>query len=259
MSSKESETVKYSALTAEIMEQKLYFGDAMDWYCLKYLSVISERTFFIMLSTMSFLIVIFLILTIKNILPLKESFPVLVTQRNSANYFSTIKSVKPMGLNYNSNEAILRLLLLHYTRELFSHNYRSGKIDDLNKKLSRVKLYSSDEAFHKFKQDFTTTTTTLFNKNLEQRVVLKTFKFRSTSTDKKKFNLVTLQKYLTFKSLPEEAEIDYDLHLLSPSEKKITPQKILLRFKFEAIKYNKFKKSFDKPVLTVSNYEILPH
>lgn len=255
MSEKEEKT-KYSEVVKAVYEEGNYFNDAMDWYCLKYLSATSERTFFVVLSAMSFIIVTLLYLTIDNILPLTEEFPVMVTQKDSANYYTTIEAVKPSNMNYNSNEAILRLLLIRYVQELFNHNYKSGNIEDLNEKLLKIKNYSTNEVLAKFRNDFNQISANMFNKNVIQSVYIKTFKFKekSSSDGKKNKILTSLSSYIFTSKIPTEAELEYEIHTINNGERTIAKQKILLDFKYEAIKYNNLKKDFTKPVLVVTNY-----
>ncbi|MDR3078888.1 MAG: hypothetical protein LBU15_02515 [Rickettsiales bacterium] len=256
MAKKENvEKIKYSRLVGSVVEEGLYFRDALGWYHLKYTSIISERTFFIIMSIMSVIVVTMLGLTITNILPLKESFPVLVTQPDSARYYTTIKSMKPKGLAYSSNEAILRLLLIRYVREMFSHDYRTGKIEDINGKFLRVKNYSTEEVLQRFRNDFNGITAQLFNKNITQTVYIRTFKFKEKeSRSSGRFSLNSLKKLIITRKIPTEAELDYEVHILTPREKIVQKQRISLDFKFDAIKYNSINRKFSKPVLIVTNY-----
>lgn len=252
------EKINYSEVVKSVYEEGKYFSDAMDWYCLKYLSAISERTFFVVLSVMSFIIVILLYLTINNIMPLTEEFPVLVTQNDPVNYYTTIESVKPKNMDYNSNEAILRLLLIRYVRELFDHNYKSGNIEDLNKKLLKIKNYSTDEVLQKFRNEFNQISANMFNKNVEQRVYVKTFKFKEKEKSNGKNKLLSsLSSYIFTKKIPTEAELEYEIHIISNGNRSVSKQRILLDFKYEAIKYNNLKKDFTKPILVVTNYKTI--
>lgn len=244
------EKIKYSQVVSSIVEDKKYFEDAMDWYCLKYLSIISEKTYFIVLSVFSFLIVLFLYFTINNILPLKETLPVLIKTDKTVDYFAKINPIKPTSQNYSSNEAILRFLLLNYARELFNHDYRSGNINDLNKKLLKVKNYSSDEVFEKFKDEFNVISANMFNKRVIQTVSINTFRFIK---NKPKDVKSKISNYV-FSTLPTEAEITYTLYVNNGVEIKKTNGKIMLSFKFEPIRYNSIKKEFTMPTLVVTNY-----
>ncbi|MDR2077351.1 MAG: hypothetical protein LBP39_00085, partial [Rickettsiales bacterium] len=247
----------YSSVVAAIVDSGTYFNDARDWYCLKYLAAFSERTFFIVISAMSVTIVLLLYLTIVNILPLKESFPVLVRQRDAVKYYSTIKAVKPEKLSYNSNEAILRLLLIRFVRELFTHSYKTGKIEDLNTKLLKISNYSTDEVLKKFRTDFNQIINQMFNKNIEQTVQIKYFKFKEKeNSGSGKYGLGFLRKLIPKTKVFSEAELEYDVSVILPGEKITNSYKILLDFKFDTIKYNSLRKEFSKPVLIITNYSI---
>ncbi len=252
---KEEEKINYSKMVASIYDEKLYFKDAMNWYCLKYLNAISERTFYIVLSIMSFFICILLCLTIKSIQPLKEQFPVLIKQKNSVDYFSTITPLKPENIKYNSNEAILRFLLLNYVRTLFNHDYKRGNIEDLNIKLAKIKLYSTDELYQRYRTDFNQISSKMFNKRVDQKILINSFKFieKQEKNGKKKF-----LSYL-FSKIPTEAEIYYKIvfNNYATNQQKISTGKIILDFKFESVSYNNLKGEFTKPILIVTDYKII--
>ncbi|MBR2141472.1 MAG: hypothetical protein IJ853_03895 [Rickettsiales bacterium] len=250
----DKEKIKYSDVVRAVVEEKKYFKDAMDWYCVKYLNVTAERTYFILISVLSFLILIFLYFTIKNMLPLKEEFPVLIKRDNTVDYYTKISPIKPEGLNYNSNEAILRFLLINYTREMFTHNYKTGSIDDLNEKLTKIRNYSTNEVFQKFKNTFNQLSGSMFNKNVSQNVYIRSFRF--IKQDKK--SAKDKMKSYIFSTIPTEAEITYTTEFINESgERSRTNGKILLTFKYETIKYNSIKNEFTKPVLIITNYDII--
>lgn len=244
---------KYSEVVSSVMEEKLYFKDAIDWYCLKYVSAESERTYFVFLSFLSFLIVLFLYFTINNILPLKETFPVFIKQKDAVNYYFSIEPIKPQNMNYTSNEAMLRFLLINYTRDLFNHDYRSGNIDDLNTKLLKIKNYSSAEAYNKFREEFNQISANMFNKIAVQTVAIRTFKFLKSS---KKGMRSKLTSYI-ISSTPTEAEITYTRYFSNSKGTTKYDGKILLTFKFDTIKYNSLKNEFTKPSLIVTDYKII--
>ncbi len=255
MAKEEEKKYKYSEIVASIYDEKLYFQDAINWYCLKYLNAISERTFYIVLSIMSFFICILLYLTIDSIQPLKEQFPVLIMQKDSVNYFSTITPLKPENITYNSNEAILRFLLLNYVRTLFDHDYKQGNIEDLNTKLTKIKLYSTDELYQRYRTDFNQISSKMFNKRVDQKILINSFKFieKQEKNGKKKF-----LSYL-FSKIPTEAEIYYKIvfNNYATNQQKISTGKIILDFKFESVSYNNLKGEFTKPILIVTDYKII--
>jgi type IV secretory pathway component VirB8 len=259
MSATESENkkTKYSSIVAAVFDDGNYFDDAKEWYYLKYLAAFSERTFFIVISAMSVTIILLLYLTINNILPLKESFPVVVRQPDAVKYYPTIEAVKPEKLDYNSNEAILRLLLIRFVRELFSHSYKTGKIEDLNTKLLKIKNYSTDEVLQKFRSDFNQIINQMFNKNVEQTVRIKTFRFKEKENVRKsKFSSNFLGKLIFKTKVFSEAELEYDINTILPGERRASSHRISLDFKFDAIKYNGLRREFSKPALIITNYTV---
>jgi type IV secretory pathway component VirB8 len=249
---KSKNKIKYTEIVADIVDGGYYFKDAMDWYCLKYLNAVAERTLFILLSIISFFVMLFLYMTVKNILPLKEAFPILVRQADGVNYYTTVTKIKPDTVNYTSNEAILRFLLMNYVRDLFTHDYKTGNIEDLNAKLNKIKLLSSSETFERYRSDFNKVSAEMFNKRVDQRVIIRSFKFiKKNETDKKK---VIMSLFLT--ELPAEAEISYTRVFNNNENITTFNEKILLSYKYEPIKYNNIKKEFTKPTLVVTTYKV---
>lgn len=251
---KQQEKIKYTDIVTTVLEEKLYFKDAMDWYCVKYLNITAEKAYFVLLSVMSFLILIFLYFTIINILPLKESFPVLIKRDNVVDYYTDINAIKPVGIKYTSNEAILRFLLINYTRELFTHDYRSGNMSDLSIKLTKIKNYSTDEVFQQFRNSFNELSGNMFNKNVSQNVFIRSFKFINYT----KQSVISSIKNYIVSAMPTEAEIIYSTVFIDQNgERTINNEKILFTFKYDPIKYNNIKNEFTKPNLIITDYKII--
>jgi type IV secretory pathway component VirB8 len=254
---KEKEVVKYSDVVSAVVEEGKYYTDAMNWYCIKYHSVISEKTFFILLSVFSAIIVFFLYNTINNILPLHDIFPVYKVQTDAIKYRTKVTPLKPKNIEYTSSEAILRMLLIHYVKEMFTHNYKSGNIEELNQKLSGIRLYSSSELFEDYKKMFNVISGNLFNKDVEQKTYVTTFRLIKTKS-KNKGNIITYLKNYFFTKIPTEAEIACVVDtLVSNSLKKRVKMKILFNFIYEPVVYNSVKNEFTKPRLIINNYSIL--
>jgi hypothetical protein len=97
----------------------------------------------------------------------------------------------------------------------------------------------------------------MFNKNVEQRVYIKTFRFKEKkSADASRFNLGSLKKLILNRKIPAEAELEYEIHFVTTKERTTKVQKISLDFKFDAIKYDSVNRKFSRPVLVVTNYTI---
>ena len=258
----EKEQVKYSDVVREVVESGKYFTDAMDWYFLKYYNAIVERTFFIMLTVCSAIIVITLYFTINNILPLHESFPVLVRQPDSVKYISKISPVKPATMNYTSSEAVLRLELIRFTREVFTHDYSRGNIDELNSKLARIKLLTTDDLFSYFKKDLNSLSMKMFNRNIKQSVIINTFALEDTKTnitDLKSVKDITkyVKDYFS-KPIPTEAILDCNVLLyVDNSLHSNDSRRIKITFKYTPIIFNVLKNSFTEPKLVITNFEVL--
>jgi type IV secretory pathway component VirB8 len=255
---KEKETVSYTEVVNVVMEEGKYYNDAMDWYCMKYFSVVSEKTLFVLLSVFSVVIIFYLYNTINNILPLHDVFPVYKVQKDSLRYRTKVVPLKPKNIEYTSSEAILRMLLIYHSKEMFTHNYRSGNIEELNEKLSRIRLYSSSEFFEDYRKMFNAISGNLFNKDIEQKAYVTTFRLIKTRNKSGK-NIITrlLREYFSSK-IPTEAEITCVVDtIVSGSLRRRTSMKILFSFIYEPVTYNSIKNEFTKPRLTINNYTVL--
>ncbi|MDR2760931.1 MAG: hypothetical protein LBB09_03750 [Rickettsiales bacterium] len=254
----EETKIKYTEVVSATMKAGKYYQDGMDWYGITYFSVLSEKTFFVLLSVFSLVVMFYLYATIKNILPLRERFPVYVMQKDSLNYVTKISPLKPKNISYTSSEAALRMLLIYYAKEMFIHNYKSGNIEDLNQKLSKIQLYSSKELFESFKTAFNDISGQMFNKNIEQRVAVTNFKLiRRKSSNRGKKITGYIKSYFSPK-MPAEAELTCIIDVLAAGAlKSRTEKKILFAFSYEPVTYSAIKNEFTKPQLIINGYKVL--
>lgn len=244
----QNEKINDLNLVKEIYEEGNYFKDAFDWYSLKFYGLYVERFLFFILFIFSIIIITIAGTTLKNLFPIKEQFPVMVKQTKLM-FMPTIQKLRPEKLNYNNNQSLGRYLAIYYLRELMDHNYINSNMDALNEKLDRIKLYSSKDAFEKAKKIVNIKFTELFNKNVSQKTIIKTFKFIENNKD-------SFSKAVKKDKSIYTAEMDYFVE--TNSEKGLTygHQKILLTFKFNEINYNNRTKQFDKIVFTVVDFDI---
>jgi type IV secretory pathway component VirB8 len=257
----EKEEVSYTEIVKEVMEQGHYYSDAVEWYANKYYSIIAEKTMFILLSIFSIVTIFYIRMTIKNVLPLRETFPIYKLQKDAIKYRTVARSLKPQGkVEYTSNEAILRMLLIHYTKEMFTHNYKSGNLEDLNTKLLRIGLYSSNDLLEKYKRGvFDGVTKDIFNKNIEYKTTVVSFKLikKGSKLGKKKSALTAIKDYF-FSKVPQEAELTCVTDTLVDGVIRAkTARRILFNYSYEPIVYNMIKDSFTEPRLVVNDYRIL--
>jgi type IV secretory pathway component VirB8 len=254
---KEEKEIKYSDIVGTVIDENKYYTDAVNWYCLRYYSVVSEKTFFVLLSVVSAIIMFYLYNTINNILPLHDIFPVYKVQKDSVKYRTKVTSLKPAGFEYTSSEAILRMLLIYYTKEMFTHNYKSGVIEELNQKLSRIRLYSSSELFENYKKMFNAISGDLFNKDVEQRAYVTTFNLIKVK-NKINGNIVGYLKNYFITKIPTEAEVTCVVDTLVGGKfSKRVSMKIYFNFIYEPVTFNSINNEFTKPRLIINNYSIL--
>lgn len=233
----------------EVYESGKYFKDAYDWYALRYLNPFVERFYLFLYSILSLIIVFIVVIIFRNLLPIKETFPILVNQKDASLYSSKVTRLRPEDILYNNNQSIGRYLSIYYLRLLTEHNYISSTMSDLNIKLEKIKKYSSKTAFDKSQDLINGIYKSFFGKNIVQRSVIRSFKFldpdetvlaRSVSKDKNTY----------------AAELRYIIFINNNGTIEKKNKKIVLTFKFNDIKYNSITKQFNPIIFLVMDYSI---
>ena len=233
----------------DVYESGRYFKDAYDWYALKYLNPFVERFYLFLYSILSLTIVFIVAIIVKNLFPIKETFPILVNQKDSSLYASRVTRLRPTDILYNNNQSIGRYLSIYYLRLLTEHNYINSTMNDLNETLEKLKRYSSKTAFDKSQDLVNGVYKSFFGKNIIQRSVIRSFKFvdldntvfsRSISKDKNTY----------------AAEMRYTIFINNNGTVEKKNKKIVLTFKFNDIKYNNITKQFNPIIFLVMDYSI---
>ena len=238
------ETVK------NVYESGQYFKDAYDWYALRYLNPFVERFYLFLYSLLSLTIVFVVSIILKNLFPIKETFPILVNQTDSSLYVSKVTRLRPEDILYNNNQSIGRYLSIYYVRLLTEHNYVNSTMNDLNITLEKIKKYSSKEAFDKSQDLLNGIYKSFFGKNIVQRSVIKSFKF------------IDLSETVFARNISEDkntyaAELRYILFINNNGTIEKKNKKIVLTFKFNDIKYNNITKQFNPIIFMVMDYSIV--
>lgn len=234
----------------EIYDKGQYFKDAYDWYALRYLSPYVERFYLFIYSILSLIIIVVLVLILRHLFPISETFPILVTQKDSSLYNSRVTRLRPSDILYNNNESIGRYLCIYYLRLLTNHNYINSTMDDLNEKIEKVKKYSSKVAFEKAQDLINNTYKNFFGKNIEEKSSIHSFKF---------LNLDDTQVGRSIKGDKNVyvAELRYTVYINNNGTVEKKNKKIVLTFKFNDIKYNTNTKQFNPIVFLVMDYNIV--
>ncbi len=226
-----------------------YFEEAYNWYCVRFLSPLSERIFFGFLFIISLVIVAILAYIIYGILPLSESFPVLIHQEDAAVYQAKINKLRPANLNYTANQSVARYISIFYITKLLDNSYTAGNLatlnQNLNRKLDILKKYSTDVAYLKVSNFLNKVNQDLFNQNIQQYLTIQRFKF--------------LQRHSMFDtSNLYKVEFDYKLTTVGANNEQISDDdyKIDLTFRFDGIKYDNKTKSFSPIVYLVNDFDI---
>lgn len=226
----------------EIYENGEYFSDAYSWYCERFLSPYSERVFLFFISIFSFAIILFVISIVIKLFPLKESFPVLVHQKDSFLYVPVIKKLKPKGIDYTSNQSLARYLAIQYIKSLFNNDFSDGNLNVLKSKLEKIANLSDKQTYEKAKIYLNN----LFKNGVYQKVSINSLEFVNDSKDIYNFDRrnYKIEFICTFYTFGNNEEI----------EKK--ERKILLTFKFSNIIYKDNVGGFEPITFTVNDFNI---
>lgn len=228
----------------EIYESGKYFDEAYEWYSLRFLSPYSDRIFFSFLFAISVVIVFVVSVTIYNLFPLNEAFPVLVKQEDASVYRANIVNLRPENLDYNTNESIGRHLAMYYVKILLDNSYSSNDLSVLKNKLSILKKFSNVDAYNKASTYLNGVAKLIFQDARKEKLVLKRVKFLDDSS----FKINNFYR----------VEFFYDLIITDNEIEKPTKNsyKINLTFKFNDIRYDKNKDEFNPIVFMVNDFKI---
>lgn len=130
-----------------------YFTDARDWYSRKYIHLISQRSFLIVITVISVLMAVVAIRVLMMFLPLVQVVPIAIEIESKV---TEQPKLVPLGQksyisnNFkDSNEPLIKYLVVRYIEARENYDYDSLVAGD---KLKYLKDFSSREVFDKYKQ-----------------------------------------------------------------------------------------------------------
>ncbi|MBY0354752.1 MAG: hypothetical protein K2Q12_03375 [Rickettsiales bacterium] len=97
----------------EELDREAYFNEARSWYSAIYLSVISERYFFIILTTIASLTGLIAVIALLRLLPLNPREPFLYLADNAYEQIPLVKPIKSYRTQ-DINDALRRFFLVEY-------------------------------------------------------------------------------------------------------------------------------------------------
>lgn len=148
---------EYSQFIKSSVTDGSYFRDALDWYFFRYLSPICDRTLLIFGAIIAAIVLFCLVKMIQSAFPLVQKVPIFIQAEDQALYFPNLVELKPKKTSKNYDpaitsvdQAVLKYLLSIYVKDRESFDFSKGEIDDVNKKINRVKNVSSADEYRSF-------------------------------------------------------------------------------------------------------------
>ena len=129
---------------ADPVEDTAYFDEARKWYSTVYLSVISERYFFIILTTIAILTGVIALTAIIRLMPINPRAPFLYLADNAYEQVPIIKPIKTYRTQ-DINDALRRFFIAEYVMQ--REGYSSSTVSP---RLNFVRSHSSKEAFARY-------------------------------------------------------------------------------------------------------------
>lgn len=129
---------------AQSLEDGSYFKEARAWYSSIYLSVLSERYFFIILTTIATLTGMIALLALIRLMPLNPREPFIYLAQNAYLEIPVVKPIKTYR-KQDINDALRRFFLAEFV--LRREGYSSST---LTQRLNFVRNHSSKEAYMRY-------------------------------------------------------------------------------------------------------------
>lgn len=233
-----------------------YFKDAFNWYCALYLRPIVDRTFFVFMSIMGVIIIYNVVVLIFMLLPIKEDVFISIREKDLTKYQTKIYDISKNEEAKSTDEDILRYLLIAYVEERETHNYKTANINDINKKLERVRNMSSSDVFNEFNFFMSRENQNgpfyYFGRDAESKVEINSFKFirihRESFVDK-------IKDYFNVGLMPIKAEVYYTLTTQIGDTITTQKRKAVISFKFTGVEYDEKTGKYSPVRLLVTSYK----
>jgi type IV secretion system protein VirB8 len=127
-----------------------YFQDARDWYILRYVYPICERTMLFFIASFAGVIFYIISTTILASLPIKQEVAIVIRPTDQSKYFPVIKKLKDSVDLQNVDEAVSKYLITEYVKKREGYDFRKTDLEALNKQLKYVKNNSSLQEYSNY-------------------------------------------------------------------------------------------------------------
>lgn len=126
-----------------------YFSDAREWYSLRYLMPVPERSLLIFITTLSLIAGMVATWTSYSMFPIIRPYEVIIKVDDSKDNFSVIRRLTEPGLT--TRQSIAKYLLQDYVMTREAYDYKEFKQQFL-----RMKEASSKKVYREFERDMST-------------------------------------------------------------------------------------------------------
>lgn len=218
------EEKEYYDFVKKSVEEGSYFEDSFNWYCLRYVGPLCERTILIIAALISIVVLFYIYGLVRMMFPLVQTFPITIKAKDQSLYFPHLVSLELKDENKNSitvDEAIAKYLLSVYIKDRESYDYSKGEIAEVNAKFNRLKNTSSSAEYKKFQLFMSDSNRNSpiysFGKNIMRKVEVNSITFPIANSD----NLVKKAKDFLNIRIPTEAEINFTATTISSVEDEV--------------------------------------
>ena len=242
-----NEEKEYYDFIKESVKEGSYFEDAFNWYCLRYVGPLCERTILIIAAVISIVVLFYIYGLVKMMFPLVQTFPITIKAKDQSLYFPHLISLELKDENKSPitiDEAIAKYLLSIYVKDRESYNYSKGEISEVNLKFNRLKNTSSAAEYKKFQLLMSDSNRDSpiysFGKNIVRKVEVKSITFPKINSD----NIIKKAKNFLNIRVPTEAEIVFTattITLIDEEVKKLN-ENFVAKARFSLLPINKGEK-----------------
>ena len=244
---------KYNPEIAEKVRSGNYYKEAWDWYALKYIYPVSQRTFFIFITMAAVAVTITGLVILYNFYPLKIRVPVAVDINDmSVDYARLVKMEVPA--NGDPTQPMIEYLVQNYVQKIESYNFKQ-----IDRQLKFLSQFSSAPLMQEIEKRYDT-------RNLDSLVL----KYRDHTTRTVKITHVQVnmdegfdlakakQNDIVVQNVPYHAIVDFESEEMNMLG--VIPHKwqALVDCTMTPVTLDKVTKTFKKLDFVVNNYSVRP-
>ena len=141
---------KFSPEIAKKVRTGSYYKEAWDWYALKYIYPVSQRTFFIFVTMAAVFVTISAIVILYNFYPLKIHVPVAVKIPDMTLDYAELVKMQ-VGEKGDTTQPIVDYLVRGYVEKIESYNYKH-----IERQLKFLSQFSSPELMEEIQKRYDT-------------------------------------------------------------------------------------------------------